>query len=367
MTTLTQKYGALALILSCTTTADIAINKALEESIANLEIERKETESSLLQLKAKLQEVESPMYFMMNKDQERTKRRNYVSVAMAREQEILDLLQTQSGQLQEGRNFVEQCSAQLSANRAEFAMVVLKLMNRIGDYDELYYSKLVETAVADFFKATKKGNNIMEATELVGFASIIFRDVDLGGSDHTHVNGIPDIACAMHHLEIANQIYAPMRSQRLPVERCNSDVFGFAPSSLGAIRKHVNTLKPYLATELLHTRREITVSHTNLIRISERVKILRRKLLTYNLPIEDGVSVPHYTDTDFDILFPQELHRVSKVANLNEQFESEQDVGRAVGLVYPDLSLNEYVDPIDLPQYEFGLVAELNEQVQRVL
>ncbi|KAI9333961.1 hypothetical protein BDR26DRAFT_588550 [Obelidium mucronatum] len=344
-------------------------NATLEANIAALPKIIMEANSRINEIRRELEDLERPLHFALNKEQQRVKRRNDLQIEMSKEQELQNSLVIQKERLESGRQYIAQLQSQDSANRAEFATAACRVLSKLMDEEERYYSVLADRAVAEFFTTSTNGRNIKEAIELIGFAREILRNTEMGTRDNTNLNAIQDIPAAFHHIEIACMIYPPLRSKRLHVTKSSSTgidgYFNFKSGSLPAVIKHLTEINQFLASELPKVRRQVAVSHTNLLKTSERLKIIRRKLLSYNVT---GENVPQFSDTDYDVLFPQDLRRISTVANLSESFASEEDCGRAVGLVYPDLAFSEAVDPIDLPGYdEDGIVAFLAEEANRVL
>ncbi|KAI9333983.1 hypothetical protein BDR26DRAFT_867572 [Obelidium mucronatum] len=291
---------------------------------------------------------------------------------MAQEKDLFDLISSETERLENGRNHVEHLTAQSVGYRAEFASAVGKVLIRQLDHEEIYYSQLMDRAVVEFYTATTDGRNVKEATELIGFAHDILKDTDLGSRDNTNLNAIQDIPAAFHHIEIASMIYPPLRYKRLPVTKSSSSGFdGFFNLNAGAIKSilgHLKELKLFLEAELLSVRPPSCIrphkSHQDFRTTPDNSTQTTHLQYLGRKRCHGFLSSLMWT---LIVLFPQDLHQVSNVANLNDVFASKEDVGRAMGLVYPDLLLNESVDPLDLPQYEDGMLAILSAQVTRAL
>ncbi|KAJ3025796.1 UNVERIFIED_CONTAM: hypothetical protein HDU68_006672 [Siphonaria sp. JEL0065] len=125
---------------------------------------------------------------------------------------------------------------------------------------------------------------------------------------------------AYHQMDIAHLLYPKLSKKRY--HRAKNDYANFE-----GLLNHVKNQQEFLETEL----------------IAQRLKITRRKLLAYGFPQVDGVSLPT-SDSDF--------------------CECEEEIGRTVELIYPDLFLNEALDSnIDLPDYEDGMLAVLGDEI----
>ncbi|KAJ3026926.1 UNVERIFIED_CONTAM: hypothetical protein HDU68_004815 [Siphonaria sp. JEL0065] len=228
-----------------------------------------------------------------------------------------------------GRSQVSEILQTKTAQYAELSAVASKILLSLSNTEEVYYSKLVECAVKSFFLAVTNAHSIQEATEFIGLALTTVNTPlsltleDCGGSStlkaiHNQQQS-EKTATVFHHLEVARIAYPKLKSKKFLMRE-----FG------RLLKQHVLETQSYLATEEDSARERIAIAHSNVLTVAERLKIVRRDLLG------QGINAPQFSETDFDSVFFYDLPGLSRFANLKEVPQTEEDVGKVVGLLYAD-------------------------------
>ncbi|KAJ3080060.1 hypothetical protein HDU99_009408, partial [Rhizoclosmatium hyalinum] len=244
----------------------------------------------------------------------------------------------------------------LTRTRAELTNLFSKILLLNPKPEETYATNLLTRAVTQFYKDHINAQNMDVAMRHItrGLRLILAEkgtdyEVTLVGAQAMDRGKYEDISFGLYFMGLAQSAWPRLR--KLDVPKQLEEYFGYR----SAVTRLLRDAKTFLGTDQQGLYERLNRSYAAVIQFSANLESVRHAALNEML-IGAGMGDHVVSVQDFAALFRRDIVRVEKWANLKEEADSEEEIGKAVGLFYLDLDVGSRMEllTIEPPAYDRG-------------
>ncbi|KAI8842767.1 hypothetical protein BJ741DRAFT_591811 [Chytriomyces cf. hyalinus JEL632] len=300
--------------------------------------------------------------FVMNREKERSKRREVYAANQHAERTAIDIMTSEIEQLNATSVQVSELGRKiefLQSKRDQLDSIVSKIFSVDPDREEMHVSRMLDKAISNFFKAHKDFAGIREAIDAIGRAhKLVTESWALSDENSNSVLLrlfshllMPNNTClgtftlALYFLTLANQSWPNLRQMPIPGSLENSGQLAF--SGLTILANHFKVLLKFLSEEEVEVVANVRKCSSNVIGAARQAHSVRYKVLELRKQMVLGEDYPANAEGEVSaLLFRIDLEYLEKVSNLDVVVKDENAIGKAASQIYVDDQLE-----LDLPTY----------------
>ncbi|ORY36473.1 hypothetical protein BCR33DRAFT_721996 [Rhizoclosmatium globosum] len=292
---------------------------------------------------------------------------NYPNMFSNKAQRQQDLISAQQKEIKlqsdiaAQENLLERLVSQQTATtlaQNEWFVIVSKLMVLANDVDEIVYSKALDQSVSDYYETVKATYNAMNALRQVNYC--VFAYTNFSRKINYNDDPFPNYMVYLsHHLSNAVANYPSLASVGVNPGLNDRAYREIIDGMFEIVRK----AQHYLKQELARLRRDLFEKEATLVKTSNYVRAIRVKLIT-SLFASCNIFPAESLEVEFSLNFDhRELQSISNIyldvepgslKSVRYVWDtlSKNDIGKAVGILYPSLGGVVYEEESnDLPPY----------------
>ncbi|KAI8842766.1 hypothetical protein BJ741DRAFT_591805 [Chytriomyces cf. hyalinus JEL632] len=295
--------------------------------------------------------------FVMNREKERSKRREVYAANQHAERTAIDIMTSEIEQLNATSVQVSELGRKiefLQSKRDQLDSIVSKIFSVDPDREEMHVSRMLDKAISNFFKAYKDFAGVRDAIDAIERALILVKsDTSVGNGDHTNIVVLQNMFFALHFLALANQSWPNLRQMPIPRSLENSSPTLFmammASERLELLTSHLKALLNFLSKEQVEVVANVRKCYSNVIGAARQAHSVRYKVLELRKQMVLGENYPANADGGemSALLFRIDFEYLDMVANLKVVVKDKTVIGKAAGQIYVDSDQLE----LDLPTY----------------
>ncbi|KAJ3241747.1 hypothetical protein HDU78_001706 [Chytriomyces hyalinus] len=254
--------------------------------------------------------------FVMNREKERSKRREVYAAAQHAERAAIDIMNSEIEQLNATSLQVSELGRKiefLQSKRDQLDSIVSKIFSIDPDREEMQVSRMLDKAVSSFFKAHKDFAGVREAVDTIERACKVLKDKWTISEENS------TFALSLYYSALANQSWPNLRQIPIPTT---------------------------VEVEVVANVRKCC---SNVIGAARQAHSVRYKVLELRKQMVLGEKYPANAKGEVSaLLFHIDLEYLEKVSNLDVVVKDENAIGKAAGQISVDSDQLE----LDLPKYE---------------
>ncbi|KAJ3225357.1 hypothetical protein HDU81_007966 [Chytriomyces hyalinus] len=282
--------------------------------------------------------------FVMNREKERSKRREVYAANQHAEKTAIDIMTAEIEQLNVTSLQVSELGRKiefLQSKREQLNSIVSKIFSIDPDREETYVSKMLDKAVSSFFRAHKEFAGIRDAVDTIEHAHKVVKEhYSAAIGDHSNT-----FALTLYYLALATQSWPKLREIPIPPSIETSSQATYV--SLGILVKHLKFILDFLAKDQVVVVANVRKCYSNVIGAAKQAHSVRYKVLELRKQIVLGENYPAQAEGEISaLLFRVDLEYLEKVASLDVVVKDETPIGKAAGQICEDSEQPELGPPV---------------------
>ncbi|KAJ3285013.1 hypothetical protein HDU79_007691 [Rhizoclosmatium sp. JEL0117] len=230
-------------------------------------------------------------------------------------------------------------ASSFASTRAELTNIFSKILLLSPKPDETYASNLLTRTVAQFYKDHLNAQNMDVAMRHVHRGIQLLQkekgteyEFTMVGTQAVERGRYDDVSFGLYFMGLAQSAWPRLR--KLGVPTVLEQHYGYK----AVVQAMLRSAQGYLVQERNGLYERLNRSYAAVIQFSANLESVRHAVLN-ELLIGAGMEDYALSIQDFATLFARDVERIEKWANLKEEADSEEDIGKAVGLFYLDLDV----------------------------
>ncbi|KAI8620015.1 hypothetical protein BC830DRAFT_1101237 [Chytriomyces sp. MP71] len=238
------------------------------------------------------------------------------------------------------------------------AGVIAKIFTFFPDAEETLYSKSLDGAIADFFKAACELDKIITAASEISRAfGFIKSENRVGNRDTTNSYSLQGMFFCLHFIELGKSVWPKLQTVKIPLalDEVKDDPWTNVEKDgrLKILKDHVQMLQAFLGTERARHSQQVNSSLTNLLDLARELASIRFRVLETRLAGTLSLSRSRASQITVNNVFYRDVKALKDMAGHRLLPENENAVGRAAGQVYLNVtSLWNSLQGEALPTYD---------------